>query len=377
MSDGSDRAESDWPVSDPEILDVLQRAWADGSWGRYHGPHCVGLISDLSDFYDISHMLLCSSGTAAVELALRACGVTPGDEVILCGYDFKSNLINVLTTGAIPVLVDSLPEKPVIDPSKIELALSDRTRCIIASHLHGCMASIRDLREIASARGILVIEDACQTPGAMIGGCRAGTLGDIGVLSFGGSKLLTAGRGGAVMTHDSQLAQRMRLYVQRGNDAYPLSELQAAVLRPQLRKLDRYEAMRRDAVRRICDRMTTCRGLRCLSHPLCQTSGSSGESALPALASYYKVPFLVVDAQDRSRLEQLSGLMRQRMIPLDPAFPALHLTHSRRRFRIASELSGAEQLHQQLMVMHHPVLLESSERLDAMAAEIVQIMGSV
>ena len=79
-----------------------------------------------------------------------------------------------------------------------------------------------------------MIEDACQAPGAMLEGRRAGTFGDVGVLSFGGSKLLTSGRGGAVLTSDAHMAQRIRLYTQRGNEAYPLSEMQAAVVLPQL-----------------------------------------------------------------------------------------------------------------------------------------------
>ncbi len=91
---------------------------------------------------------------------------------------------------------------------------------------------------IAHEHGLAVIEDACQMPGALIEGRKAGTWGDIGVISFGGSKLLSAGRGGALLTSSPEIKQRVQIYCQRGNHAYPLSELQATVLLPQLERLD-------------------------------------------------------------------------------------------------------------------------------------------
>ena len=123
--------------------------------------------------------------------------------------------------------------------------MTSQTRAILVAHLHGGIVDLPRVRRIADPLGIPVIEDACQNPGATVYGRRAGTWGDVGVLSFGGSKLLTAGRGGVLLTQRQEIAERIKRYVLRGNDAYPLSEMQAAILIPQLDQLDALNDRRR------------------------------------------------------------------------------------------------------------------------------------
>src|SRR5205814_3527552 len=133
--------------------------------------------------------------------------------------------------------------------------------------------------EFAAARGIRVIEDAAQCPGALVQGRRAGTWGDAGVLSFGGSKLLTAGRGGALLTPHADVLQRARLALHRGNVVCPLSELQAAALLPQLEQLDERNTRRRAAVARLTELLRDVPGL------------SPFRNAVVGAACYYKVGF--------------------------------------------------------------------------------------
>src|SRR5204862_924383 len=135
------------------------------------------------------------------------------------------------------VLVDVQPGTACLDGEQLADACHERTRAVIVSHLHGELAPMADIRAFADCSGLLLIEDACQAPGAMIEGRPAGTWGDVGVLSFGGSKLLSAGRGGALLTRSAEFIQRAKVYCEQGNHAFPLSELQAAVLIPQLAKL--------------------------------------------------------------------------------------------------------------------------------------------
>lgn len=359
----------DWPPLDPDVADVLKRMTQDGSWGRYHGPHCERLRSALSDFHEVDHTLLCSSGTAAIELALRAAGVQSGDEVILAAYDYKANFANVLTLGARPVLVDALPGLPVMDIGQLEGALTERTRAVIVSHLHGSFGPIREAMAIAEATGLTVLEDACQAPGAILNGQRVGSIGHVGALSFGGSKLLTAGRGGVVLTKDPQLAQRIRLHTQRGNDAYPLSEMQAAVLLPQLKKLDARNRHRQTSVRAFLQELETTSLMPALA-PV-------GEKDLP---SFYKVAFqLAEDLSDEAALsvrDSLSQAARRAGIALDAAFPALHLIHARRRFRMARELPRATALHHRLMTLHHPLLLQEIGEVQAAARRLNVVCSS-
>lgn len=366
MSDiNSQPVNTEWPITDDAILAAFESMMQDGSWGRYHGPHCDRLRDELCRMHNVEHVVLCSSGTSAVELALRSVPVTTGDEVILAAYDFKANLVNVLTVGAIPVLVDVLPGQPVMDLQQLENAITSRTKAIVVSHLHGHLAPVARIRDIAGVRGIAVIEDACQSPGAVVEGQRAGRLGDIGVLSFGGSKLLTSGRGGALLTSDAAMAQRIKLYTQRGNDAYPLSEMQAAVLSPQLQQLDARNAARRTRAIQL-------------------TNGLSSQSALmPTLTReeitcdvnqpvFYKFGLILSEKFAPSEREQFSADARELGIPLDPALPALHVTHSTRRYRAVGDLINAQSLHTRLMTLHHTALLKSEAEVDEMMTALLE-----
>jgi dTDP-4-amino-4,6-dideoxygalactose transaminase len=357
---------TDWPITDDAIRAVFESMLLDGSWGRYHGPHCDRLREELGRMHGIEHVVLCSSGTSAVELALRSVPVTAGDEVILAAYDFKANLINVLTVGATPVLVDVLPGQPVIDLQQFEEAITGRTKAILISHLHGHLAPMHQICEMAESRGVAVIEDACQSPGAEVSGRKAGSVGDIGVLSFGGSKLLTSGRGGALLTSDPAMAQRIKLYTQRGNDSYPLSEMQAAVLMPQLKQLAERNAARLAAADRLA------KGLAGQS-TLKPTLTAEDFDAAMNRPAFYKFPILLADRFDAATRERLSVAARKHNIPLDPALPALHLTHSARRFRAVGGLRNAEALHSRLMTLHHTALLQSETEINQMAAAILHV----
>ena len=356
-----------WPMADDNICGVFAAMLADGSWGRYHGSHCDALKSALAEFHHADHVHLCSSGTAAVELALLAVGVQSGDEVVLAAYDFKANYINVLTLGARPVLIDTTAAAPVMNPALLAEAITDRTKAVICSHLHGNLADIRSILQIAHQHGVQVIEDACQVPGAMIYGCRAGMLADVGVLSFGGSKLLTAGRGGAILTNRPEIAQRMKLYTQRGNDAYPLSEMQAAVLVPQLAALNGLNDRRfRNAQRLMA--AVTLQSETAILQPFAFSNVSAGDST-----AFYKLAFVVRNAASRDHLEQLSIIAREKGVALDPGFMAIHLIHSQRRMRIVGQLINSEKLHHRLLTLHHPALLLDDSEFDHVINAIVSL----
>lgn len=350
-----------WPITDEPIHAAFLAMLSDGSWGRYHGPHCSRLEDALRTYHATTHVQLCCSGTSAVELALRGIGVQAGDEVILAAYDFKSNFINVLALGAVPVLVDTVRGRPVLDPDTLSAAFSDRTRAVICSHLHGCLAEIGRIKAIAATRNVAVIEDACQAHGAMIRGHRAGSLGDVGVLSFGGSKLMTAGRGGAVLTNDDSIAQRIRLYVHRGNNAYPLSEMQSAVLLPQLHQLDHRNQLRLRNVRELLEQ---------LPHDAMVTCPAWVEASSQDLtqSAFYKLGLLSVSVQSRQATEVMAAEFRHRGLAVDVGFPALHRIHSRSRFRAVGDLTAATELHDRLMVLHHPVLLRETAEIQQVAS---------
>ena len=337
-----------WPPPWADVRTNIEAALADGSWGLYHGPHAEALTERLAADHNSEHVLLCSSGTVAVELALRGVPVEGGDEVILAGYDFSGNMQNVLAVGAKPVLVDIDPLTGALDPAGLEAAISPKTKAVIVSHLHGGMADVPAIVELTWRHKIAVIEDACQMPGAKREHWPVGSWGDVGVFSFGGSKLVTAGRGGALITNDSAIAQRIRLYRIRGNNAYPLSELQAAAILPQWQRLDADNQTRARAVASLLERLPKDAGLIPFLNP-------PGDLK-PA---YYKLGFWYAKAcfEGLSR-ETFARAMRAEGMALDPGFRALHLTHSKRRYRAAGELPHATRADAEVLTLHHPLLLE-------------------
>lgn len=338
---------------------------ADGSWGRYHGPHCRRLAEALAEYHDRPWVTLCSSGTIAVELALRGVGVEPGSEVILAGYDFPGNFRAVEAIGAQAVLVDIRPRSWTIDPDQLDQAASPATRAVLVSHLHGGLAELPTICPWAAARGIAVVEDACQAPGGIVGQRRAGSWGDASVLSFGGSKLLTAGRGGAVLGARPEIHQRIKVFSERGNQAFPLSELQAAVLLPQLARLDERNALRRARAERLLSATANLSSLRALEQPI--------PAAVPA---YYKLAWLYdPPVLEAAPAVELVAALQAEGLPIDLGFRGF-ARRGPRRCRRLGDLPHSACAGERTLLLHHPALLADELTIDLLAAALGRTLGS-
>lgn len=333
-----------WPIPDPDVWAALEKAYSDGAWGKYHGPGVPHLEAALKEYHQAEHLILCGSGTYAVELGLRALQVGPGDEVLLAAYDYPGNFFAVHAIGATPVLVDIEPRTWQMDFDSLQGAIGPVCKAIVVSHLHGGNVPMNRLMDLARQHHLKVVEDAAQCPGAIIEGRKAATWGDVGVLSFGGSKLLSAGRGGALICAEAQTFQRAKTHHLRGNIVCPLSELQAAVLVPQLAKLDERNAERAERVTQLRSELHPFPALRLFE-------------ATEKVSGYYKVGMQYdADAFGLSR-ELLVKAMRAEGIPLDEGFAGLHVGRSTRRYRAADNLREATRAHHQCVVLHHPILL--------------------
>jgi len=358
-----------WPRPNEAVRSALAAAYTDGSWGRYHGPHCQRLRELLAEMHGVRHAWLCSSGTIAVELALRGLKVGTGAEVILAGYDFPGNFRAIEAIGARPVLVDLTPGTWTLDVDQVAAAISPVTKTIVVSHLHGSLADMQRLRELADQRGLAIVEDACQVPGATIGGRLAGSWGDCGILSFGGSKLLTAGRGGAIITDREDVLQRIKIFCERGNDAFPLSELQAAVLIPQIPQLPAANAQRLFAVRSL---LTASAGLPGLS-PLDLPQNPQDQPA------FYKLPWLLVgndDACDSPQFEQVRRRFIEALqaegVAIDEGFRGFARRTSQ-RCRVVGDLAHARRAAVGTVLLHHPVLLEPAQTIARVGQAITKV----
>lgn len=350
-----------WPPADPEVRAALAAAAETDAWGLYHGEHVRGLEAELAACHRVSHVLTCASGTLAVEAALRALGVGAGDEVVLAGYDYESNFLTVHALGATPVLIDIHPGNWQFDPANLEAALTPRTKAIICSHLHGGIVPLRAVREMAHQHKLGVVEDAAQATGGTVEGRTAGTWGDVGVLSFGGSKLLSAGRGGALLFRDAQFHQRAKLWLQRGLQQWaPLSELQAAALRPQLRKLPEMTRRRAENVRSL---------LGSLAVPGLVPFTSTLPDSAPA---YYKLGFQYDPAAFGLSRDQFIAALRAEGIAVDAGFKSLHVGRSPSRYRAVGGLPNATAAHERCIILHHPILSLSQAEVRQVAEAVAK-----
>lgn len=348
-----------WPLPDPEVQLALEAVYSSGDWGRYEGERVEQLLEELRALHNVSHVLTCGSGTFAVELALRALKVGRGDHVILSAYDYPGNFLTVHALGAMPILIDVHPQNWNLDPDHLRGAITPQTKAILVSHLHGGLVPMREVMRIASDHGVPVLEDAAQCPGASLEGRMVGTWGDVGTLSFGGSKLLTAGRGGAILTNDKAIAQRARLAQMRGNVVNPLSELQAAVLMPQLKKLFDRNDQRLNAARLLAHQISDVPGIKLFEN--------STANVRPA---YYKVGFQFDEESFGVKRERFTQAISAEGIAWDEGFRSLHVQRSESRFIRGCSLTEADRAHQGCVILHHPILLGAE-------AELKQISDAV
>jgi dTDP-4-amino-4,6-dideoxygalactose transaminase len=343
------------------VLDALQAAYRDGSWGKYHG----GLVARLEERLAAEHgsyALTCGSGTFAVELALRALKVGPGAEVVLAAYDYGGNFLCVHALGATPVLVDVDPDNWNLSLDRLAEAFGPSTRALIASHLHGGLVPMREVMALAEKHGVRIVEDAAQAPGAFVQGRRAGTWGDAAVLSFGGSKLLSAGRGGALLTRHADVHQRARLYLHRGNHVCPLSELQAAVVLPQLDRLAERHTRRLASAGFLTERLSHVPGLTPFRNRLEDSE-----------AGYYKLGFQFDAERFGLSRARFVAAARAEGVAFDEGFRALHMGRSPSRMRRVGPLTEAERAHVGTVVLHHPVLLGGEADLEEVIAATEKI----
>ncbi len=239
---------------DHAIINVIENA------NFINGPEVNEFKSDLEKYLNVKHVIPCANGTDALQIALMALGLKPGDEVITPSFTYIATTEVIALLNLVPVFVDVLPDTFCIDPSKIEEAITTKTKAIVPVHLYGQCADMDAILEIAKKHNISVVEDTAQAIGAEYthkdgSVSKAGTMGDIGCTSFFPSKNLGCyGDGGAMYTNDAYLAANLKKIANHGQVIKyhhevvgcnsRLDTIQAAILKIKLRDLDNYCAAR-------------------------------------------------------------------------------------------------------------------------------------
>jgi dTDP-4-amino-4,6-dideoxygalactose transaminase len=249
------------------IAEALAAALDNGVYVA--GPEVKRFESEMAHYMQARHAVSTANGTDSLILALTACGVGPGDEVITTPFTFFATAEAIVRVGATPVFADIDPHTYNLSPSEAEARITPRTKAIIPVHLFGQAANMDAFAEIARRHGLYVIEDACQAAGAAYKGKPVGSLGHAAAISFYPTKNLGGfGDGGMVMTHDDAIAARIRLLAFHGMGPRKyyhevvgfnsrLDEIQALLLRSKLRRLDGWNSRRQELAERYSEALAS------------------------------------------------------------------------------------------------------------------------
>jgi len=244
-----------------EINEAIQGVIHSGQF--ILGPEVEAFESEVAAYCGIKYAIGVASGTDALQLALLACGIKPGDEVITTPFTFIATAETVAKCGATPVFADIDPKTYNVDPAELESKISPKTKAILPVHLYGQPVDMSPVLELARKYNLRVIEDCAQTLGAEYRGKKVSSLGDAGCLSFFPSKVLGAyGDGGMIVTNNSDIAERAKMLRNHGcKEKYyhlipgfnsRLDSLQAAILRVKLRHLNEWIELRRQKASVYC-----------------------------------------------------------------------------------------------------------------------------
>ena len=241
-----------WPVYGNEEVNAVAAIVESGKWGN---PDCGDEVqkfeNEFAAFCGSKYAITCVNGSVSLRLALMACGVKAGDEVIVPPYTFITTATSVIECNCVPVFADIDPETYNISPAAIEAAITSRTKVIIAVHFGGLACDMDAIMAIARRYNLKVIEDAAHAHGAEYKGKKLGTIGDVGSFSFQSSKNLTSGEGGIIITNDDRLFAMMHSLRNVGRIEggqwydhynpgcnYRITQMQAVLLSHQLKRLD-------------------------------------------------------------------------------------------------------------------------------------------
>jgi perosamine synthetase len=228
----------------------------------YGGPAVRGFEEAWSDKFGIKHSVTCNSATSALVMAIGAAEIGPGDEVIVSPYTMSATATSILVYGGIPVFADIESDCFCLAPKSIESRITPRTKAILTTDIHGQSSAMSDILAIAEKHGLIVINDTAQAPGALYRGKYAGTMGHVGIFSLNRHKNIQCGEGGLACTNDDELALRLQLIRNHGENLvdkegfkpkslvnmvgfnFRMTEVEAAIAHEQLKKMDALNAHR-------------------------------------------------------------------------------------------------------------------------------------
>jgi dTDP-4-amino-4,6-dideoxygalactose transaminase len=334
-----------WPQFDDTERRGLNDVLESRVWWRTPGTKTLEFEEAFARFHGARHGLAVTNGTAALEVAMAAIGLQPGDEVIVPNFTFVATASAVLFANALPVLVDVRPDTYCLDPQLAEAAVTPHTKAIIAVHMGGHPADLDALKDLAAGKGILLIEDCAHAHASEWRGKRVGTFGVGGTFSFQSSKLMTAGEGGMVISNDDGFERQARSVHDCGRlpgewfyshfsygSNYRLSEWQGTILMAQLGRLDQQTQQRH-------------RNARWLDRELSQIPGITPQKLDERCTRNGQYAYIFhVDSKQFAGIstESFIAAMNAEGIPNQASYPPLHDLDMFRNGEYRKRLTGAQ-----------------------------------
>ena len=251
-----------------EVLKVLKSQMLT----LLHGEFVSKFEKEFARYIGVKHAIAVNTGTAALHIAIAALNIGPGDEVIVPPFTFIASASSILHNNAIPIFADIDDKSYTLDPNSVREKITEKTKAIIPVHLAGIGADMSELMDIGSDNGIHVIEDAAQSIGTLCYKKKVGSIGHLGCFSFYPSKNMTTGEGGMITTNDDELAEQCRLIRHHGEPEwyvynrlgynYRMTEIQGAIGRVQLKKIDSFISMRNKNAKYLSEATSKLNGIK-------------------------------------------------------------------------------------------------------------------
>lgn len=370
-------------------------------WGGqpFPGKHSNAFAKKFAEVHTAKYAQCVNTGTVAIQAALKAIDIRPGDEVLVPAYTWEGTVGPVLLVNAVPVFIDVDPETYCLDAKLIEKAITPKTKAILPVHLGMRFADMDEILRIAAKHNLKVVEDCAHAHGGMWKGKGAGSMGDLGAFSFQSSKLITCGEGGAVITNNLEYMEKVQSYINAGRASvtdkfhhriigfnYRLGEFQAAVLGPQLDRLSEQAKTREKNMAHFESRMKGTPGIGLLKP----------DPRITRLAPYaYVLKYFAEKVNDVPRAAfvaalQLEGVpcdglfyepvYKSSLFPLDPAdFPALTWGREKpldlRKMYCCPESERAA--YHEAVWFPHQLFLGSASDTDAIADAIHKVLENL
>jgi dTDP-4-amino-4,6-dideoxygalactose transaminase len=390
-----------WPFAGAEEKRALSDVLSEPKWGGqpFPGKHSTAFAKRFAKLHTAKYAQCVNTGTVAIQAALKAIDIRPGDEVLAPAYTWEGTVGPVLLLNAVPVFIDVDPDTYCMDARKIEQAITPKTKAILPVHLGMRFADMDEILRIAAKHNLKVIEDCAHAHGGMWKGKGAGSMGDLGAFSFQSSKLLTCGEGGAVITSNLEYMERVQSYINAGRASvtdqfhhriigfnYRLGEFQAAVLAAQIDRLPQQAKLRAKNMAYFESRLKDISELGLLKP----------DPRITRLAPYgYVIKYFADRAKDLPRAAfvgalQLEGIpcdglfyepvYKSSLFPLNPCdFPALCWGREKPLdLRKISSCPEAERAaYHEAVWFPHQLFLGSKKDVDAIADAIQKVLANI